>query len=74
MRDWARNRMGSIFRLNNESLEAVVFENYKRSTVGRTGILACAIGRAKKVVVSESLENTRVTHLGQITNIESGRA
>ena len=40
----------------------------------RAGILACAIARSKKVAVSELYEIARVTFLGQITNIGSGRA
>ena len=42
--------------------------------IERAGIIACAIARAKKFAVSESREIARVVYLGQITNIESGRA
>ena len=51
----------------------VTSENSKRSTLRRFGILACAIGHAKKVAVSESREIAPVAYLGQITNIGSGR-
>ena len=50
-------------------MEAVAHENYKRSAPGRAGILACAIGRANEVTVSELREIARVAYLGQITNI-----
>ena len=46
-------------------------ENYNRSALGRVGILAFVIRRAKKVAVSESCEIARVDYLGQITNIGS---
>ena len=58
---FARNRMGSIFRPNNEYWKWL------------HAILACAIVRAKKVAVSESREIARVAYLAQITNIGSGR-
>ena len=38
-----------------------------------TGILLCAIGRAKKVAFSESCDVARVAYFGQITNIGCGR-
>ena len=38
------------------------------------GILVCAIGRVKKVAVSESRGIVRVAYLGQIMNIGIGRA
>ena len=50
----------------------VAGENYKWSDPERIGILAYAIGHAKRVAVSESVEITRVAYLGQITNIRSG--
>ena len=37
-------------------------------------ILACAIGVAKEVAVSESLKIAWISYLGQITNIGSDRA
>ena len=46
-------------------------KNYKRSAPGGARILAFAIGRAKKVAVSESCEIAHVDYLGQITNIGS---
>ena len=48
-------------------------ENYKKSAPGRTGILACVIGRTKKVAASESREIALVAYFGQITIIRSGR-
>ena len=55
-------------------MDAVARENYKRSALGRVGILARVIGRAKKVAVSESCEIARVAYLGQITTIGSDYA
>ena len=55
-------------------MKAVVSENNKGCAPRRNGILPCAIGRAKKVAVSESREITWVAYLGQITNIGSSRA
>ena len=52
----------------------VVRENYKRSTPGRAEILACAIGRTKKFVVSELRGIAQVAYLGQIMNIGGERA
>ena len=52
----------------------VAHENYKKSTLGRAGIVACAIARAKKFAVSESHEIARVAYLGQMTIIENGHA
>ena len=50
-------------------MEAVARENYKRIAPGWAGILACTIGRAKKVVLSESHGIALVAYLGQITNM-----
>ena len=47
--------------------------NYKMSSPGTAGVLACAICYSKKIAVSQSREIGRVAHLGQITNIGSGR-
>ena len=52
-------------------MEAVAREKFKMSTLGRAEVLACAIGRAKKVAVSESCEIAWIAYLGQITNIGS---
>ena len=49
-------------------------ENYKRSAPARVGILACAIGLAKEVIVSESRDIARVADLVHIKNIGSGLA
>ena len=49
-------------------------ENYDRSALVRAEILVRAIGRTKKIAVSESREIARVAYLGEITNIESSRA
>ena len=51
----------------------VTRENFKWSALGRARILAYAIGRAKKVAISESDGIVRVAYLGQIMNIGSGR-
>ena len=51
-----------------------VRKNYKKSAPERAGIVACAIGHAKKVAISESHEIAHVDYLGQIMNIESSRA
>ena len=53
-------------------MEVVARENFKRSTFGIARILACAIGREKKIAVSESYEIAWVAYIGQITNIDSG--
>ena len=50
-------------------LEAVTLENYRRSALGRAGILASVIARAKKVALLELRKNARVAFLGQIMNI-----
>ena len=55
-------------------LEAVVRENFKRSSPGRAGILACVISYSKNDAVSESSEIARLAYLCQITNIGSGCA
>ena len=52
----------------------VARENYKRSALGRVGILVFVIGRSKKVAVSELRVIARVACLVQITNIGNGRA
>ena len=49
-------------------------KNYKRSAPERARILACAIGRLKRVVILESRVIARVAYLGQITNTGGGRA
>ena len=54
-------------------LEAIAHENYKRSSLETAGILASAIGCAKKLAVSESRESARGAYFGKITNIGSGR-
>ena len=54
-------------------LEAVTHKNFKRNTIVRGEILACAIGREKNVAALESCEMARVAYFGQITNIGSGR-
>ena len=55
-------------------MKAVARENYRRSAPRRAGILACAIGPAKKIAVSESREISWIASLGQITIIGSGCA
>ena len=52
----------------------VACENLERSAPRRAGILACAIGHAKIVAVSELREIALVASLCQITNIGSGHA
>ena len=47
----------------------VACENYKRSALRGAGILACAIGRVKKVFILESHEIGQFAYLGQIMNI-----
>ena len=52
----------------------VARENYKRSALGRAGILACVISYLKTVAVLKSREIAWVAYLGQMTIIENGRA
>ena len=52
-------------------MEAVACENYKRSALEGARILECAIGRAKKVELSELRKIAQVVYLGQITNFGS---
>ena len=75
MREWVRKiaRISYLGQIKN--IEKVVTRvNYKRSAPARVGILACSIGRAKEVAVSESHEIARVAYLGQITSIGRSRA
>ena len=48
-------------------------ENYKFFAPRRVEIIACKIGRAKKVAIYDSQEITKVAYLCQITNIGSDR-
>ena len=84
VRDWARergcrlgiarNHMGCIFRPNNESWKRLRTKIIKGALPGGAGILACTIGRAKNVAISESHKITRVAYIGQISIIGGGRA
>ena len=69
----AQNCTSSTFSPNNEYWKRSWAKNYLKKGTGWAGILASAIARAKKVIVSNSWEIARVAYFGQITIIRSGR-
>ena len=84
MHDWAcekgcrdgnmQNHTGSTFWPNNKYWNRSCAKIVKGALPKRAGILACVIGHAKKVALSESREIARVAYFGKITNIGSGPA
>ena len=83
MRDWARekscrliivqNGTGCTFRPNNEYSKWSRAKIIKGVITGGVGILAYAIGSAKRVAVLESHEIALVAYSSQITPVGSDR-